>query len=397
MSSYYISIQSRLNQRVQAKRAADNLKPPSLMNPGSEKAFADARNALKKEYLDGLMLESHDMSVLIIALNQIGIDHPGLDIPAYVTRAWESKRMDPALEQALQEKEYEQAEARAKASKSDKKQGELEGQLKLKLNDDGSEAEGGDVTVKKMPVTMEELAEQIEAMQTELAMTQDDLNTRFTAAGFDNTKSQDEQLAAYQTVWIELNNILIEADLQLGSMAEATEEPAAEEQKAGLIDTIRTARGLVSDDLLIQIADLVAQDLAGDAETILHHHYANVCGIEDDALITEYVALVIASSDDLPSEPTPEDGEETLNELIAANLKRAEELNISMDDLDQLYKDAAYDPEATLTECRTAAETVQRRLAVMKPVKKRTGSKKKTTKAAEVAEAEDLATADLIG
>ncbi len=410
MSSYYISIQSRLNQRVQAKRAADNLKPPSLMNPGSEKAFADARNALKKEYLDGLMLESHDMSVLIIALNQIGIDHPGLDIPAYVTRAWESKRMDPALEQALQEKEYEQAEARAKASKSDKKQGELEGQLKLKLNDDGSEAEGGDVTVKKMPVTMEELADQIEAMQTELAMPQDDLNTRFTAAGFDNTKSEDEQLAAYQTVWIELNNIQIEANAQLAAMVEAT-EPAAEAapvesetevftvfNTSVLIETTRTARSLVSDDLLMQIADLVAQDLAGDAETILHHHYANVCGIEDNALISEYVALVIASSDELPAEPTPEDGEETLTELIAANLKRAEELNISMDDLDQLYKDAAYDQEGTLEECRTAAETVQRRLAAMKPVKKRGASKKNTKKAAaEAAEVEEPATADLIG
>ena len=308
--------------------------------------------------------------------------------------------MDPALEQALQEKEYEQAEARAKASKSDKKQGELEGQLKLKLNDDGTEAEGGEVTVKQMPVTKDELADQIETMKTDLAITDDDLNTRFTAAGFDNTKSEDEQLAAYQTVWIELNNILIEANAQLAAMVEATEEPAEaapEELKAGLIDTIRTARGLVADDLLMQIADLVAQDLASDAETILHHHYANVCGIEDDALITEYVALVIASCDDLPSEPTPEDGEETLTELIAANLQRAEELNISMDDLDQLYKDAAYDQEGTLEECRTAAETVQRRLAAMKPVKKRSASKKKTKAAAEVAEAEELSTADLIG
>lgn len=403
MSSYYISIQSRLNQRVQAKRAADNLKPPSLMNPGSEKAFAEARNALKKEYLDGLMLESHDMSVLIIALNQIGIDHPGLDIPAYVTRAWESKRMDPALEQALQEKEYEQAEARAKAAKSDKKQGELEGQLKLKLNDDGSEAEGGEVTVKQMPTTRDELADQIETMQVELDMTDENLNQRFTAAGFSNTKSEDEQLAAYQTVWIELNNLVMELNEHLAAMLTAPrgdEEPAEaapEELKAGLIDTIRTARGLVSDDLLMQIADLVAQDLASDAETILHHHYANVCGIEDDALITEYVALVIASSDDLPSEPTPEDGEETLTELIAANLQRAEELNISMDDLDQLYKDAAYESEATLEECRTAAETVQRRLAAMKPVKKRSASKKKTKAAAEAAEVEELSTADLIG
>lgn len=402
MSSYYLSIQSRLNQRVQAKKGAENLKPPALMNPGSEKAFAAARNALQKEYLDGLLMEAHDMSVLIIALNQIGIDHQEIDVPSYVTRAWESKRMDPALEQALQEKEYEESQARQKSAKSDKKQGELEGQLKLKLNDDGSEAEGGDVTVKKMPTTMEELADQIEAMQTELAMTQDDLNTRFTAAGFDNTKSEDEQLAAYQTVWIELNNILIETNAQLAAMAEATEEPAAEvsseEPQSNLLATLQTALDMVQDDLLMQIKDLIAQDLAGDAETILHHHFANVVGLTDDALITEYVALIIGHSiDEQPSEPTPPEDEDTLTELIAANLKRAEELNISMDDLDQLYKDAAYDPEATLSECRNAAETVQRRLAAMKPVKKRGASKKKTTKAAEVAEAEDLATADLIG
>lgn len=396
MSSHRIEIEKRLGKRKQAEEDWQDTRVPNMLSKASQSAFQKTLTTLREEYLDNCLIETHDMGVLLRTLNIIEQRHQ-IDVNAIVTEAWNERRLPHSIQQEMHEREHAEAEKREKAAKSDKKQGELEGQLKLKLNDDGSEAEGGDVTVKKMPTELGDLQEAIYAMQEQLQMTDEDLNTRFSAAGFSNTKSEDEQLAAHQTVWIELNNIMIEADLQLGSMAEATEEPAAEEQKAGLIDTIRTARGLVADDLLIQIADLVAQDLAGDAETILHHHYANVCGIEDDALITEYVALVIASSDDLPSEPTPEDGEETLNELIAANLKRAEELNISMDDLDQLYKDAAYDPEATLSECRNAAETVQRRLAAMKPVKKRGASKKKTTKAAEVAEAEDLATADLIG
>lgn len=367
MSSYYISIQNRLSRRIQAKKGAENLKPPALMNPGSEKAFNDARKALKDEYLESLMMESHDQSVLILALNQIGIDHKDIDINTYVTKAWESKRMDPELQDALDAQELANAEKRQKDQKSDSKQGQkVPGQVGI--FDDKSEAVGGDVIREMMPRTIEELSDAIEQMRAEAGIVGTVVEQLFRDAAFDNTKSLEEQIAAYQSVWIAVRDLWIEH--KNSSVNETTDSVNEEPPVVNEIGTFMNKEPLRLTGPVLGDEDIVEAEEVTEAEP---------------------VEVLIDPAEDIDPAVAK------LLELQMENCNRRDELGISVDDLNQLYTEAAVPADATTEDLLEQAETVARRLAAMKPLSKKNREKRARENKAKAAAAVNEESEALIG
>lgn len=368
MSSYFISIQNRLWQRVQAKRGAENLKPPALMNPGSEKAFTAARKALETEYLDGLMMEAHDMGVLIVALNQIGIDHKDIDINTYVTKAWESKKIDPDVQEFLDAKEVAEAEKRLKEEKSDKKQGQkLPGQKGI--FDDKSEAIGGDVIREMMPKTIEELADAIEEMRAAADIAGSVLEQFFRDANFDNTKSLEEQVAAYQSVWIAVRDLWIEHNAKAEN-----ETPDSVNEEPPVVNEIGT---FMNKEPLRLTGPVLGDEDIVEAEEVSE---------------VEPVEVALDPAEDIDPAVAK------LLELQMENCTRRDDLGISSDDLNQLYAEVPVPADASTEELLEQAEAVARRLDAMKPLKKRGEKKeKKNKKASKPADSKESETAELIG
>lgn len=371
MSSYYISIQNRLSRRIQAKKGAENLKPPALMNPGSEKAFADARKALKDEYLESLMMESHDQSVLIIALNQIGIDHKEIDINTYVTKAWESKRMDPELQEALDAQELANAEKRQKDQKSDSRQGQkIPGQQGI--FDDKTKAVGGDVIRELMPRTIDALSDAIEQMRAEADIHGNVVEQFFRDADFDNTKSLEEQTAAYQSVWIAVRDLWIEH--KNSSVNETPDSVNEEPPVVNEIGTFMNKEPLRLTGPVLGDEDIVEAEEVSEAEP---------------------VEVALDPAEDIDPAVAK------LLELQMENCTRRDDLGISSDDLNQLYAEVAVPADASTEELLEQAEAVARRLDAMKPLKKRgekKANKKKGAAAKQAAEESEAAeAAGLIG
>lgn len=407
MSSYFISIQNRLWQRVQAKRGAENLKPPALMNPGSEKAFTAARKALETEYLDGLMMEAHDMGVLIVALNQIGIDHKDIDINTYVTKAWESKKIDPDVQEFLDAKEVAEAEKRLKEEKSDKKQGQkLPGQKGI--FDDKSEAIGGDVIREMMPKTIEELADAIEEMRAAADIAGSVLEQFFRDANFDNTKSLEEQVAAYQSVWIAVRDLWIEHNAKAENEAapEVNEEPPVVNEIGTFMnkEPLRLTGPVLGDEDIVEAEEVTEAEEIKDPKPLASAQSADDAPIPcADAAETVTSATETQTECDKPT--SSEDGidyetysKKKLNELRISVDEKAFELGISKDDLISLYKEAGYEPKETGESAFKKLMAVKRRLDVMKPLKKRSENKSNKKKnAASKQTPEEFEAANLIG
>ena len=147
MSIAYDEIQKRHARRCQVIRDSRQLKPPLLTDAESVKEHLKMIKDKQGELINECFMVDQDVQVLIHALNSMAT-------PAVVAEAvnlsWESCwRKVPLEEQEVYHRRNgEEAEKEAKEAKA---KGEVPGQMKLKVKDDGSKAEAaGPVTTKKL-------------------------------------------------------------------------------------------------------------------------------------------------------------------------------------------------------------------------------------------------------
>lgn len=161
-------IETRHGHRCDAEKSIKKLTPPHLLATSSKKDFDAVYTKQREQFLEYSLMETYDMGVLLATLYIIATEYgSAYMVDLALSRAEARHKLDPDVEKALHEREAKEAEAREKAAKSDKKQGELDGQQKigveggkLKVKDDGSEAEPASECVTKPLSEMEAEAQE---------------------------------------------------------------------------------------------------------------------------------------------------------------------------------------------------------------------------------------------
>lgn len=253
----------------------------------------------REEFLDASIGETHDMRVLFEALKKTVRDEADLDY--VIQSAWEDLRVDAELQAAFDRREYAEAQARQKAAKSDKKQGELEGQLKLKLNDDGTEAEAAtEVAVFSVSTAIE----QIEAIQNVLGLSDATVDDMFSASAFDGAKTPEEQPEVYKSVL----DILVSIECYRADLSQAAEVATK-----------------CSPEILVAVREFIEKDDAEAARALLVHHFTEVVQATEPNLDAGSVLFYCRNCDS--NQPEPLIDAETIEayaRLLLAARKKAE-------------------------------------------------------------------------
>lgn len=290
-STVRIEIEKRLGRRIQAEKDIKGLKPPNLLSSDAMKDFQKIYKEKREEYLDNSLMETHDMQVLLSAIDiAIGPAHAG----EFLTIAWERKQLDPEIQKYLDLRASEEAEKRAKAEKSDKKQGEIDGQTKLVIDDGSLAVPASEVK----STTIDQFVKEINELQTELGMNDEQLEKVYRDLGFDGSKLAEEQVTVYQDV-----KEYLQFKLQ--------DKVSVEKCSADLIEQVR--------------AFIVAGDTTS-AETILQHHFSEVVDLEVTYIgnainaVIEHCEKLIADGAQAEPQPLPPADPEAIAKLPALDM-----------------------------------------------------------------------------
>lgn len=159
-STIFDEIQKRMHKRIEAEESVRKMRPPHLLSKTAKKSFDDVYKLQIEAYHDACLMETHDMRILIAALGEIK-DIYRVPVENVIDLVWHRASLDESLQEAmalLEAAEHEEREKEEKKAKGDKHQGDIEGQQKLemeggklKVKDDGSEAEpASECTVTKV-------------------------------------------------------------------------------------------------------------------------------------------------------------------------------------------------------------------------------------------------------
>lgn len=290
-STVRIEIEKRLGRRIQAEKDIKGLKAPNLLSSDAMKDFQKIYKEKREEYLDNSLMETHDMQVLLSALDH-GCGKGYAD--NYIQWAWEDRQIDPEIQKYLDLRASEEAEKRIKAEKSDKKQGEIDGQTKLVIDDGSLAVPAGEVK----STTIDQFVKEINDLQTQIGYNDEQLEKLYRELGFDGSKLAEEQVTVYQDV----------KDCLIFRL-----------QDKAYIDQC-------SPEIIEQVRAFIVAGDSTSAETILQHHFSEVVQLEDDAIpaainaVGEHCEKLIADGALAEPQPLPPVDPEVIAKLPALDM-----------------------------------------------------------------------------